>query len=92
MHRYLSSECLFKKLDERPEENIMNRKPVTSSNVLSIGYAPELQILEVEFKSGEIYQYMGVSVNMYNSLMNASSIGGYLDKFIKKGGFTYIKL
>ena len=38
----------------------MDRKSVTSSNISSIGYSPETQTLEIEFKGGGVYTYHDV--------------------------------
>ena len=38
----------------------MNRKPVRSSNISSIGYDSESKTLEIEFHSGGVYQYFNV--------------------------------
>lgn len=62
----------------------MERKTVTSSNLLSIGYDASLLILEVEFKNRSIYQYFGVPKRIYEDLISAQSVGGYLNKHIKK--------
>ncbi len=70
----------------------MNRTPVSSSNIASIGYDEERLILEVEFLNGSIYQYFGVPQSLYQGLMRASSHGSYLDDYIKKGGFRYQRL
>ena len=53
---------------------------VTSSNISSVGYADTLY---VEFNSGALYAYSGVPVNVFQSLMNASSPGGYLAAHVK---------
>lgn len=39
----------------------MNRVPVSSSNIRSVGYDPQAQIPEVEFHNGGVYQYSHVS-------------------------------
>jgi hypothetical protein len=49
------------------QEVTVDRKPVSSSNISSIGYDPKSQTLEIEFHSGGIYQYDGVAQNLYNS-------------------------
>jgi len=67
----------------------MNRTPVSSSNLVSVGY--ENGTLEVEFKDG-IYQYHNVPESLYRGLMSASSKGSYLDQHIKKAGFSYTKI
>jgi KTSC domain len=61
----------------------MERKSIVSSNLSSIGYDLPSSILEVEFKNGSIYQYLGVPENVYKKLMTAPSIGSYLNKHIK---------
>lgn len=69
----------------------MQRQNVVSSNIKSIGYDPVRPILEVEFKNGSIYQYFGVPQHLYLGLMQASSHGEYLDAYIKKGGYSYVR-
>jgi hypothetical protein len=61
----------------------MNRTPVSSSNVASVGYEPETLVLEVEFLHGGVYQYSGVPQEEYEALISASSVGGYLGANIK---------
>jgi hypothetical protein len=61
----------------------MERQPVTSSNVRSIGYAEDAQTLEVEFNNGGIYEYLGVPPSEYEALMQAPSVGSYLHAHIK---------
>ena len=61
----------------------MERHPVASSNLESVGYDSETETLEVEFSSGSIYQYYNVPDNMYEQLMQADSKGGFLNTHIK---------
>jgi hypothetical protein len=61
----------------------MNRQPVTSTNLRSVGYDSTSQILEIEFHSGGIYQYLNVPSNVYSSLLSAGSKGSYFHSFIK---------
>ncbi len=61
----------------------MNRTPVTSSNVASVGYDPNTMTLEVEFRNGSVYQYFDVPETVYQDLMSASSVGTYLNQNIK---------
>ena len=61
----------------------MNRTPVRSSNIRSIGYDPDDGILEVEFHSGGIYQYSGVSESVYQGFMRAPSKGSYFHDHIR---------
>ena len=69
----------------------MDRISVQSNNIRSIGYDTDRRILEVEFKSGSIYQYSGVPEHEYEGLLNASSKGRYLNTHIKDR-FTYIQV
>jgi hypothetical protein len=66
----------------------MQRQKVNSSNISSIGYDEEYSILEVEFNSGSIYQYMNVPKNLYAGIMSAASHGSYLNYYIKDR-YTY---
>ena len=67
----------------------MNRIPVTSSNLRSVGYDQATSTLEVEFRHGGIYQYFDVPEARYEGLMSAYSKGSYFDTFIKNGGYAY---
>jgi len=61
----------------------MDRTPVRSSNIRSVGYAPETKTLEVEFHSGGVYQYSGVPVTTYQGFIRAASKGSYFHDHIK---------
>lgn len=69
----------------------MNRTPVSSSNIRSIGYDTPSAILEVEFTSGDIYEYYDVPEHLHRGLMNASSKGQFLNDNIKYG-YRYQKV
>lgn len=55
----------------------MDRIPVNSSNIVSIGYDKESQMLEIEFKTRRIYRYSSVPPHVYASLMRSDSHGKY---------------
>lgn len=61
----------------------MQRTPVNSSNLSSVGYDAQTATLEVAFHNGGIYQYDGVPASTYAGLMAASSHGSYLAQYIK---------
>lgn len=61
----------------------MQRTLVSSSNIRSIGYDSQSAALEVEFTSGDIYQYFNVPEHLYRGLMGASSKGQFLNENIK---------
>lgn len=55
----------------------MERKRINASNIRAVGYDARSRMLEVEFSSGSIVQYSGVSEEVYRRLMNAPSPGSY---------------
>ncbi len=69
----------------------MNRIPVDSSNLASVGYDPNSLTLEIEFNNGSLYQYFDVPEVVYQQLMQADSKGTFLNAYIK-GQFRYTKL
>lgn len=69
----------------------VNRTPVSSSSVASVGYDPNTMTLEVEFKNGSVYQYFDVPEAVYQELMIADSVGRYLNENIKNS-YRYTKL
>lgn len=69
----------------------MNRTPVESSNIVSVGYDDRLMVLEVEFKNGSIYQYLGVTMDLFTGLMKAESKGSYFHSHIRDV-HTYVRI
>jgi len=69
----------------------MNREPMESSNLNSVGYDPDTKTLEIEFHHGGIYQYFDVPENVYSGLISAPSKGKYHHKFIKSA-YRYKKV
>lgn len=61
----------------------MNREPVSSSNIASIGYDPNSETLEVEFLRSGIYQYYNVPLFLHERLMMADSVGTFFNAEIK---------
>lgn len=62
----------------------MERLPVASSNVASVGYDDDTSTLEVEFADGSIYRYFAVPRFRFAAIVGGSvSVGGYLNAEIK---------
>jgi len=61
----------------------MQRKPVNSSNISSIGYDASSHTLEIQFHDGGVYCYGGVPQSEFAALMAASSHGSYHARHIK---------
>lgn len=55
----------------------MRRRPVQSSNIVSVGYDPDWLLLEVEFKGERVYQYSVVPEYVYQELLAAESVGSH---------------
>ena len=70
----------------------MYRTQVNSSNIKSIGYDVASGVLEVEFTSGDVYQYYDVPEHLYQEFLHASSLGGFLDDNIVKYHYRYRKV
>ncbi len=51
----------------------MERKPIHSSQFKSAGYDPDKRILEIEFSTGSVLQFGGVSRQTADDFMRASS-------------------
>lgn len=71
--------------------NNINWIKVISSNLNKVAYDSNNSVLYVWFKSGWIYMYRGVSLKIYNDLLNAPSKGKFLDSYIK-GVYPYHRL
>ncbi len=57
----------------------------------SVGYNAGKEILEIEFDSGAIYQYIGVGKEVKEGLMSAESKGRYFNNEIRDN-YEYIQL
>lgn len=60
----------------------MQRVPVESSDIVSIGYDHVSKVLEIEFHGGRVYQYRNVDPDIYGQLMRADSHGQFFNTFI----------
>lgn len=58
----------------------MFRLEVESSSIAAVGYVPGL--LEVEFKHGGVFEYLGVPPQVCLALLCASSKGRFLNQYI----------
>jgi hypothetical protein len=61
----------------------MRRKRVDSSAIAAIGYDDRLNVLEVEFTTGRIYDYFLVPPSVHDALIHADSIGQYFNQTVK---------
>lgn len=62
----------------------MQRLPVESTDLVSIGYDHKDRVLEIEFKEGRIYQYQDVAPDIYERFTRADSYGEFFFAHINK--------
>lgn len=57
----------------------MNRKPLSSGKLKSAGYDESARVMEIEFTNGDVYEYKGVSREIYRQLMASPSPSSYFE-------------
>ncbi|MBN3995180.1 MAG: KTSC domain-containing protein [Nostoc sp. NMS2] len=65
------------------EEEPIAMLPVRSSMAIAVGYDRNEQILQVEFQSGSVYQYLGVDEDTWEDLHASDSVGSFFNQEIK---------
>ena len=61
----------------------MQRQPITSSAISSVGYDERSSVLEVEFQGGAVYDYFDVPPKVYRALLKASSKGSFVSRRVR---------
>jgi hypothetical protein len=61
----------------------MNRVAVASTTLAAVSYFPDRHLLELQFRSGAVYQYFDVSLHDYHELLAADSKGTYFNRHIR---------
>jgi KTSC domain len=61
----------------------LERQPVKSRILRSVGYDDSTKILEIEFHTGLVYQYSGVPPKVYADLMHSDEIGKYFSEKVR---------
>lgn len=62
---------------------MINRTPIQSSNINSIGHDVSSNTMEVEFKDGSVYTYHDVPKDVHQSLIGAKSVGSHFHANVK---------
>lgn len=62
--------------------------PVISSNLEAVGYDDDKKELFVQFTSGKVFKYKGVSASAYAGLLGAESKGKHFHRHIRST-YTY---
>ena len=66
----------------------MQRTPLSSRALVSAGYDPEAQLLELEFHNGRVYRYREVPPGVFEFLLRTPSKGGFVNRMID-GRYAY---
>lgn len=61
----------------------MKRDRVHSSSVASVGYDDTEHVLEIEFHNGNVYRYLDVPAAVHRLLLQARSIGDFVNTIVK---------
>jgi hypothetical protein len=61
----------------------IQRQPVNSSDIASIGYDDASETLEIEFKATGVYRYFSVPKNVYDEFARTPSPGKFFLQHIK---------
>jgi hypothetical protein len=56
---------------------LLERQPVKSRILRSMGYNDSTKILEIEFQNGLVYQFLEVPPKIYADLVRSAEIGKY---------------
>jgi hypothetical protein len=70
----------------------MDYVSVSSTSVEAIGYESETNTLGVRFQHGGEYHYFGVPEDVFEALKSSSSVGSYINEYIKKAGYPCSKV
>jgi len=60
----------------------MQRHPVPSRALRTVGYDAQAEELEIEFSSGQVYRYSSVPPSVYDWLLRASNKGIFVTRQI----------
>lgn len=68
----------------------MQRVAFTSTLLQAAAYQDQWAILELEFRGGAVYHYLGVPQRTWQELLRAESKGGYFNQHIRNC-FAYLR-
>ena len=66
----------------------MNSRTVESTTLAAVAYDECQSALQLEFRTGAIYEYWGVPAGVHEALLDAASKGRYFNQIIR-GRFPY---
>lgn len=72
------------KEQQMEQQTAIKMVDVDSSQISQMGHDPVSKVMRVAFKNGAAYRYQNVSEELYNSIIDAPSVGKALNENIKK--------
>ena len=72
-------------------DDTVQRTPVQSTSIASVGYDEREHVLEIEFRNGGIYHYSGVTKEFFSQFMSANSKGRFFVLKIR-GKFPFARV
>jgi KTSC domain len=66
----------------------MNSTTVESTALAAVAYEESQKALQLEFRSGARYEYIGVPAGVHEELLDAASKGSYFNRAIR-GRYSY---
>lgn len=69
----------------------MRRTAVDSTTMKSVGYDSRSRVLEIEFNSGSVYQYLEVPARVFQQLLSAESKGRYFNDEVRED-YAYVQV
>lgn len=61
----------------------MDRKPLKSTNIESVGYDAATRTMHIEFKGGNVYEYQGVPESVHAAFVAAKSPGAHFASILR---------
>ena len=77
-----------------PEGTVVSRiqrAPVASTNVASVGYSRHLRALEIEFVRGAVYRFLNVPGKVYHEFLAAESKGHFIFENLR-GKYEFVRI
>lgn len=62
----------------------MERIAVDSSQIAAVGHDPLADVMEIQFRTGGVYRYAGVSLALFQGFLSAESHGKFFGEHIKR--------
>jgi hypothetical protein len=61
----------------------MERTPIESKDLTSVGYDETSKVLEVELKDGDVYHFARVPLKVHEKLMTIEDKKTYFERYVK---------